>query len=99
LQSFCKIISSAKKYVYLQTPYFLPPESLLSSIKIAALSGVDVRLVISENSDAKFTNTASRSYLREIMDAGVKVYFYNKGFVHSKTIVTDDYVSTIGSTI
>lgn len=98
LQSFCKIISSAKKYVYLQTPYFLPPESLLSSIKIAALSGVDVRLVISENSDAKFTNTASRSYLREIMDAGVKVYFYNKGFVHSKTIVSDDYVSTIGST-
>ena len=98
LHAFCKIISSAKKYVYLQTPYFLPPESLLHNMKIAALSGVDVRLLISENSDAKVTNTASRSYLRELMEAGVNIYFYKKGFIHSKTIVADDSVSTIGST-
>jgi cardiolipin synthase len=98
LQAFCKVITIAKKYVYIETPYFLPPESLLSSIKIAALSGVDVRLLISRNSDARVTNIASRSYLREVMDAGVKVYFYDNGFIHSKTIVADDAVSTIGST-
>ncbi len=98
LQSFCKTISMAKKYVYMQTPYFLPPECLLDTIKIAALSGIDVRLLISENSDARLTNVASRSYLREIMDAGVKVYFYDNGFIHSKTIVVDDEISTIGST-
>jgi len=98
LQSFCKLISTAKSYVYMQTPYFLPPEDLLSAIKIAALSGVDVRLMISENSDAPVTSIASRSYLREIMNAGVKVYFYNNGFIHSKTIVADDLISTIGST-
>lgn len=98
LQSFCKSIAMAKKYVYIETPYFLPPESLLSTLKIAALSGVDVRLIISENSDSKITNTAARSFLREVMDAGVKIYFYNKGFIHSKTIVIDDCISTVGST-
>ena len=98
LQAFCKLIADARQYVYIQTPYFLPPESLLSTMKTAALSGVDVRLLISENSDARVTNTASRSYLREIMDAGVKVYFYNKGFIHSKAMVSDNIVSTIGST-
>ncbi len=98
LQAFCKIIATAKDYVYMQTPYFLPPESLLNTIKVAALSGVDVRLLLSENSDARLTNIASRSYLREIMESGVKVYFYDNGFIHSKTIVADDQISTIGST-
>jgi len=98
LQAFCKLISTAKKYVYIETPYFLPPESLLSSIKIAALSGVDVRLLTSKNADARFTGTAARSYLREMMDAGVKVYFYENGFIHSKTIVADDNIATVGST-
>jgi cardiolipin synthase len=98
LQSFCKIISNAKKYVYLQTPYFLPPESLLNTMKIAALSGIDVRLLLAERSDAAFTNIASRSFLREIMEAGVKVYFYGNGFIHSKTIVADDEISSVGST-
>jgi len=98
LQAFCKMISMAKNYVYIETPYFLPPESLLSAIKIAALSGVDVRLITSQNADAKFTGTAARSYLREMMDAGVKVYFYDNGFIHSKTIVVDDNIATVGST-
>jgi cardiolipin synthase A/B len=93
---FC-MIGQAKKYVYLQTPYFLPNESLLTVMQTAALSGVDVRLMVPERSDTPITTKAMRSYLSEIMDAGVKVYFYQNGFLHSKTVVSDDIISTVGS--
>jgi cardiolipin synthase len=94
---FC-MISKAKKYVYLQTPYFLPNEGLLTALQIAALSGVDVRLMVPANSDTHITTKAMHSYLAEVMEAGVKVYFFEKGFLHAKTVVADDVVSTVGST-
>lgn len=93
---FC-IVAEAKDYVYLQTPYFLPNESLLTALQTAALSGVDVRLMIPAVSDTPITARAMRSYLAEVMDAGVKVYFYNNGFMHAKTAVSDDIISTVGS--
>lgn len=93
---FC-MVAEAKNYVYLQTPYFLPNESLLTALQTAALSGVDVRLMVPEVSDTPITTRAMRSYLEEVMDAGVKVYFYQKGFLHAKTIVSDDIISTVGS--
>ncbi len=92
-----KALSAAKKYVYLQTPYFMPDESFLQALKGAALSGVDVRLMIPERSDSRLVNYASKSYLADIMKAGVKVYLYNAGFLHSKTLVCDDYLSSVGS--
>ncbi len=98
LQAYLKLILTAKSYVYLQTPYFLPSESLLSALQTAALSGVDVRLMLPENSDTKVTVLASNSYLKAIMQAGVKVYFYQPGFLHSKLVVADDSIATIGST-
>lgn len=98
MQAFFCILSKAKKYVYLQTPYFLPNESLLTALQAAALSGVDVRLMVPERSDTPIVVKAMRSYISEVMAAGVKVYFYQKGFFHAKTAVADDIVATVGST-
>lgn len=98
LQAYLKIIHSAKEYVYLQTPYFLPGESLLTALQTAALSGVDVRLMIPERSDSHMVHLATRSYLKSILKAGVKVYLYQPGFLHSKMVVSDDAVATVGST-
>ncbi|WP_181872019.1 cardiolipin synthase [Marinilabilia salmonicolor] len=90
-------IATARDYVYIATPYFMPSESVLLALKTAALSGVDVRIIIPEKSDAFITLLCSRSYIREILEAGVQVYFYQKGFLHSKTLVADDRISIVGS--
>ena len=98
MQGFVRIILSARKYVYLETPYFLPSEPVLFALKTAALAGVDVRVLCPRYSDARFVEWASRSYLREVSEAGVKVMLYEAGFLHSKLLVCDDAVSTCGST-
>ncbi|MDL2265498.1 cardiolipin synthase, partial [Parabacteroides sp. OttesenSCG-928-G21] len=97
LQATIFLITSAKKYVYIQTPYFLPTEGLNQAMQIAALGGVDVRLMIPKRSDTRSVNLASRSYLDEMVKAGVKVYFYTPGFLHAKLLVVDDAVAAIGS--
>lgn len=98
MQGLFMILSNAKKYAYIQTPYFLPNESLLTALQTAALSGVDVRLMVPEKSDTWVALKGMQSYLAEIMEAGVKVYFYQEGFMHAKTMISDDIVSTVGST-
>ncbi len=97
LQATIRIIASANRYVYIQTPYFLPTEGIAQALQTAALGGVDVRLMIPEFSDTKATDYATRSYLDEMMRSGVRVYFYTKGFLHAKLLLSDDYVSVIGS--
>lgn len=97
LQGIIHIITNAKKYVYIQTPYFLPTESLSQALHIAALSGVDVRLMLPLRSDTRTVNMASRSFLEEMLRAGAKVYFYKPGFLHSKIVISDDFVTCIGS--
>lgn len=92
-----KALSMARNYVYLQTPYFMPGGAFLLALKSAAMSGADVRLMIPERSDNRVMDYASRSYLVDIMKAGVKVYLYNQGFLHSKTMVCDDNLSSVGS--
>ena len=98
MQGYVRIILGAKRYLYLETPYFLPNESVLFALKTAALGGVDVRVICPRRSDAKFVEWASRSYLREIQEAGVKVFLYEAGFLHSKLLVCDDSITTCGST-
>lgn len=98
MQGLTIAIASAKKYVYIQTPYFLPTESILVALQSAALAGVDVRLMIPERADNKITHWGTRSYLTDVLRAGVKVYLYKKGFLHSKLLVSDDILSTVGST-
>lgn len=98
MQGLCLAISSAKKYFYIQTPYFLPTEPILASLQTAALAGVDIRLMIPQKADAVITHLATCSYLKDVMKAGVKVFLYQKGFLHSKLMVSDDALSTVGST-
>ena len=98
MQGYVRIILAARRYIYLETPYFLPNEPVLFALKTAAVAGVDVRILCPLRSDARFTDWASRSYLRELHEAGAKVYLYKAGFLHSKVMVADDSLSTCGST-
>ena len=98
MQGFVRLIMGARRYLFLETPYFLPNDSVLFALKTIALAGVDVRVLCPRFSDAKFVEWASRSYLREVAEAGVKVYLYEGGFLHSKLMVCDDSISTCGST-
>ena len=98
MQGFVRIITGARRYLYLETPYFLPNDPVLFALKTVALAGVDVRVLCPRHSDARFVEWASRSYLREVTEAGVKVSLYEAGFLHSKVMVCDDAVSTCGST-
>ena len=98
MQGFVRIIMGARRYLYLETPYFMPNESVLFALKTIALTGVDVRVICPRYSDARFVEWASRSYLREVAKAGVKVLLYEAGFLHSKLMVCDDVVATCGST-
>ena len=90
-------ISSAKKTICIETPYLIPTESVLLAIKTVALGGVDVKVILPQKSDSRVTLLSSRSYIREMMEAGVKFYFYQKGFLHSKVLIIDDYISIVGS--
>ena len=98
MQGFVRIIMGARRYLYLETPYFMPNESVLFALKTIAMAGVDVRVICPRYSDARFVEWASRSYLREVAEAGVKVLLYDAGFLHSKLMVCDDAVATCGST-
>jgi cardiolipin synthase len=98
MQGMVRVILAAKHYLYIETPYFLPTEPVLFAMKAAALAGVDVRLMVPLRNDAKFVEWASRSYLREMVDAGVKVLYYQTGFLHSKLVVCDDAICSCGST-
>src|SRR5690554_4917780 len=90
-------VYDAKKSVFIQTPYFLPPEGMLDALKAAAIRGVDVRVMISERSDVPIVQLASKSYVKEMLKAGVKVYFYKEGFMHSKLMIFDNSLTLIGS--
>lgn len=92
-----KMINSAKKYIYIQTPYFVPDSSVLTAIQLAAKSGVDVRLMIPGIPDKKYVYHNTLSYVGDVLPSGVRVYQY-PGFIHSKTIVCDDDIVTIGTT-
>ena len=98
MQGYVRIIMGARQYLYIETPYFLPNESVLFALKTAALGGVDVRVLCPMHSDARFVEWASRSYLREAVEAGVQVSLYKPGFLHSKLLVCDDAIATCGST-
>lgn len=97
MQGVVSIMNSARKYIYIHTPYFLPTESILSALQIASLGDVDVRLMLPEKSDTHLAQMATRSYLLQMLEAGVRVFFYKKAFLHSKAIVVDDLVSTVGT--
>ncbi|MEN6617961.1 MAG: cardiolipin synthase [Rikenellaceae bacterium] len=97
MQCYFAAITKAKKHIYLITPYFTPNESLLNALKIAALGGVEVSLMLPEKSDTIITYWSSMSYATELLEAGVKVYLFRKGFNHSKVISIDGEFCIVGS--
>ncbi len=90
-------VQHARKYIYIQTPYFVPPEPMLQALQSAALSGVDVRVMLPKKADMFFMGPANRSYFTECLKAGVRIFEREGRFIHSKTFVSDDYLSEIGS--
>ena len=95
--SFLRAIAGATKCVYIQTPYFLPTDSLLRALEAAALSNIDVRIMLPKKSDSKMLQYASFSYITQCLKAGIKVYLYNPGMLHSKVMIVDDTFVTTGS--
>ena len=99
MQGIVQMIAQSKEYIYIQSPYLIPTEPVLLALRNAALSGVDVRIMIPYRGDRGIVvPLASRSYVKDVVSAGVKVDFYENGYMHSKAIVSDDRVVTIGST-
>lgn len=97
LQADSHAIARARQRVWIQTPYYLPSDVLNTSLQVAALAGIDVRLMLPARSDSKVVDLASHSYLDDMMKAGVKILFYRPGFLHSKLLIIDDTLTVIGS--
>src|SRR5699024_8630972 len=91
------MILSAKDYIYVQTPYFIPDASLMDALRIAALSGVRVKVMIPNKRDHPFVYWATLSYVGELLEAGADAYIYQKGFLHAKTIVIDGKIASVGT--
>lgn len=98
MQGLLGIIMRAHRYIYIQTPYFLPNEPILVALKTAAIAGVDVRVMVPKQCDSHFVQWAGKSYLADIAAVGVKVLYYTGGFLHSKLWVVDDSLASCGST-
>ena len=94
---FFSMITSAEKSVWIASPYFIPDEDIFSGLKIAALSGIDVKLLVPKRPDKRIVFYASRSYFPELLEAGVKIYEYEKGFMHSKIVIVDGELASIGT--
>ncbi|CAH1191897.1 Major cardiolipin synthase ClsA [Paenibacillus auburnensis] len=94
---YLKLIASAKKSIYIQTPYFVPDASFMDACKIALLSGVDVRIMIPNKPDHMFVYSATLAHAGELLPYGVKILQYEKGFMHAKTIVVDQEIASVGT--
>lgn len=94
---YLRIIEKAQEYLYITTPYLVLDDSIISALSLAAKSGVDVRILTPYIADKKLVQFVSRSYYRELMNAGVWIYEYTKGFIHAKTFVSDDKIATVGT--
>ena len=98
MQGYVRIILSAKKYIFIQSPYFLPTDIVFFALKTAVASGVDVRVMVPRKTDGWFVEWGSRSYLREAQEAGIQVLLYEPRFLHAKMLLCDDHFCTCGST-
>ena len=97
MQAFFVAIAKAKKHIYISTPYFIPNESILTALKTASLSGVDVKITLPGKSDSTVVYWSSMSYVSELLDAGIEVYLFQGGFNHSKILMIDSSFATVGS--
>lgn len=91
------LIAAAKNYVYITTPYLMVDNDLISTLKLAAESGVDVRIITPRKPDKKIVHFTTRSYYRELLHSGVRIFEYTDGFIHSKNFVVDDCMGSVGT--
>lgn len=94
---YLQMINSARKYLYITTPYLIIDDSTVSALTLAAKSGVDVRIITPYRYDKFLVHFTTRSYYRKLIHAGVRIYEYSPGFIHSKLFVSDDEVATVGT--
>lgn len=94
---YIRMIASAKQSIYIQTPYFIPDNSILDALRIAVLSGVEVNIMVPNKPDHMFVYWATMSYIGELLKAGAKVYIYDNGFIHAKMIVVDQEAASVGT--
>ena len=94
---YLSLINQAKKYVYFTTPYLILDDSFILALKNAAKSGVDVKIITPHIGDKRFVHATTRSYYKELLLAGVKIYEYKKGFIHAKSCVSDDTFAVVGT--
>lgn len=94
---YIKLINMAKRYVYIQTPYFIPDDAFMNAVRIASLSGIDVRIMIPNKPDHLFVYWATYYNVGLLLDAGVKIYIYDNGFLHTKMVVIDDEAASVGT--
>ncbi len=96
-QLYFKLINSARETLYITNPYLIPSPAILTAIHTAALSGVDVRILVSAKADSRLVNWCVRSYFQRFLKSGVRIYLYPEGFLHSKVITVDDRLCTVGT--
>lgn len=96
-QAYFAAIASAAESVYISTPYLMPTADIVTALKTSALGGIDVRIIVPGMSDAITPKWGTNSYIEELLEAGVKIYFYKAGFIHSKVIVVDGIFSSVGT--
>jgi cardiolipin synthase len=98
LQVFFIALTNAEKSIYLETPYFIPDESSMMALKTAALSGVDVRIIVQGVPEYQITYWAARSFFAALLEAGVRIYYYQKGILHAKILIIDGEIGSVGTT-
>ncbi len=96
-QLYFSIINNAEKHVYITNPYIIPGEAILEALQVAAMSGIDIRILLSKNSDSFLVKWNVRSHFEALLEAGVKIYLFPDGFLHSKVIIADDELTSIGT--
>ncbi|GEO74289.1 cardiolipin synthase [Levilactobacillus namurensis] len=94
---YMRLIQTAEKRLWIQTPYLIPDDSVLDSLRIAAMAGIDVRIMIPDKPDHAFVYRATQYYARQLAEDGVKIYYYHNGFIHAKTMVVDGKIASVGS--
>ena len=91
------LAQNARRYLYMQTPYFMPTDSVLQALQTAAMAGADVRLMLPKKPDAFWLRWANDGYFVDVLSAGIRIFLYDEGFLHAKTLVMDDECLSIGS--
>jgi cardiolipin synthase len=97
LFSILQAIYLAQEEILITTPYFIPGDNIMDALRIAASSGLSVKLLVPGKSDSRIVNAASKANYYDLLKAGVEIYLYEKGFVHSKTMITDGKLSMVGT--